>query len=1020
MNSGMIAENIFSAIDVIVDKKLREAKYDSTIIAKIIKVQDSALGRYEVQYQDAKFTALSVGGGAYNEGDLVYILIPTNDLSRDKYILGLGNSNRRITALGDIVTTAQLEAIVKRIEELEKQEIPTVVVDDSLSTSSSNPVQNKVVTNEVNSITNRLTKLENTTPSIDLTDYYTKSEVDGKIPSLNGYATEDWVEEQISDLGSGDMLKSIYDTDGDGIIDKAKDANALGGVKAESYATQSWVQSQGYKTTDNDTTYSKATENTLGLVRVGFPESGQYYPVELNDGGQMYVHVPWTDNVGEGADGNTTYTIGWDDTNRRLKLTPSLGSAQYQNIKYATNAGDAERATQASTALKLDVSAGSTAQPVYFSDGIPVATTYKLEKSVPADAQFTDTTYVQATSNTLGLVKIGYTQNNKNYPVQLSDGKMFVNVPWSNTNTTYTLTTKDNNIILQDGQEDTVSTIVAPYADKAGQLEKFPVAGEADGTIDSLGGVYGYHGGVDLSSGYNRAYVHNGIIYYTDKDTDTGATKVTVTGTGNAITAATYNATTRTITLTKGGTYNNYSLPKATSDTLGGVTIGDNISISEGSISLTKTNVTNALGYDPANSSTVQGNINQLAQQISQIGGIAETANTNANSALAVAEQAKNTATDAKTQSSSNLTSIGKLADRISAVENAGYLTIASASSTYLTKTTFNDFKTQYDALATTVGTHNTKIATLESNDSTFSNELKKLNNTVTSHSTAISQKADQSMLNSYLTIDTANDTLLTKNEAVNTYATIAGLQEYYQPKLSAGTGVQITNNTIAIKQPSGADLGGVRTTSKETSSTGYSPCPIINGYIYYQDTNTHHTAQLYATTATGNAHAETTNGNTYLRLQEDGVNRNSIGIHGTGRTAVSSNADGIITINTPEYSNATTSVAGLMSANDKIKLDNLSNPDLSNYISFDNLKGGNTTFFSGSANSIITSATSQIYPVAGDQNGVLAVYVPWTNTTYSNATSSSSGLMSSSDKKKLDGLTMSCSNGVLSITYTN
>ncbi len=49
-----------------------------------------------------------------------------------------------------------------------------------------------------------------------------------------------------------------------------------------------------------------------------------------------------------------------------------------------------------------------------------------------------DTTYAQATSTVLGLVKIGYTASGKNYPVVLdADGKMYVNVPW--TDTLYTL-----------------------------------------------------------------------------------------------------------------------------------------------------------------------------------------------------------------------------------------------------------------------------------------------------------------------------------------------------------------------------------------------------------------------------------------------------------------------------------------------------------------------------------------------------------------------------------------------------
>lgn len=55
-----------------------------------------------------------------------------------------------------------------------------------------------------------------------------------------------------------------------------------------------------------------------------------------------------------------------------------------------------------------------------------------------------NTTYNEATADTLGLVKIGYASNGKNYAVLLANGKMYVNVPWTDSNTTYTQATSDN------------------------------------------------------------------------------------------------------------------------------------------------------------------------------------------------------------------------------------------------------------------------------------------------------------------------------------------------------------------------------------------------------------------------------------------------------------------------------------------------------------------------------------------------------------------------------------------------
>lgn len=56
-------------------------------------------------------------------------------------------------------------------------------------------------------------------------------------------------------------------------------------------------------------------------------------------------------------------------------------------------AGSSSAGGSATSAVKLDSSAGSSTQPIYFSSGKPTACSYTLGKSVPSDAVFTDTVY---------------------------------------------------------------------------------------------------------------------------------------------------------------------------------------------------------------------------------------------------------------------------------------------------------------------------------------------------------------------------------------------------------------------------------------------------------------------------------------------------------------------------------------------------------------------------------------------------------------------------------------------------
>lgn len=84
----------------------------------------------------------------------------------------------------------------------------------------------------------------------------------------------------------------------------------------------------------------------------------------------------------------------------------------------------------------------------------------------------TNTTYSQATSSTLGLVKIGATGlASKNYAVQLnSSGQMYVAVPWTDTNTTYSAATSSTYGLVKIGATGLAAKNYAVQLNSSGQM----------------------------------------------------------------------------------------------------------------------------------------------------------------------------------------------------------------------------------------------------------------------------------------------------------------------------------------------------------------------------------------------------------------------------------------------------------------------------------------------------------------------------------------------------------------------
>lgn len=218
-------------------------------------------------------------------------------------------------------------------------------------------------------------------------------------------------------------------------------ATVLGGIKVgyttsgKNYKVQLDSSGNAYVNvpwTDNNTTYNEATADTLGLVKIGYASNGKNYAVLLANG-KMYVNVPWTDN-------NTTYSqatsdnlglvkIGYSANGKNYPVALDGNGKMYVNVPWTdtnttyTNMGAASASASGKAGLVPAPAAGAQAKYLR-GDG-----TWQTPPN---------TTYAKANTTTLGLVMIGYSENGKNYPVELdSSGKMYVNVPWTDTNTTY-------------------------------------------------------------------------------------------------------------------------------------------------------------------------------------------------------------------------------------------------------------------------------------------------------------------------------------------------------------------------------------------------------------------------------------------------------------------------------------------------------------------------------------------------------------------------------------------------------
>ena len=221
--------------------------------------------------------------------------------------------------------------------------------------------------------------------------YYTEAEMDGK---LAGKSNTGHTHNTIKDIGDGRTLSFAYSKDGLGYESYSWlagwNGNELRPVHKRQFATAGHTHDDRYYTeSEVDAKFSDVAAPAWDSIS-GKPTA--FTPTDHTHDDRYYTEAE-IDQKLQGLP-----TAGHKHTKSDITDFPALGTAAAKNVgdfaaaSHTHNyAGSSSAGGAANSANKLNTNAGSSTQGVYFKDGVPVAMTYTLGKSVPADAKFTDT-----------------------------------------------------------------------------------------------------------------------------------------------------------------------------------------------------------------------------------------------------------------------------------------------------------------------------------------------------------------------------------------------------------------------------------------------------------------------------------------------------------------------------------------------------------------------------------------------------------------------------------------------------
>lgn len=114
-----------------------------------------------------------------------------------------------------------------------------------------------------------------------------------------------------------------------------------------------------------------------------------------------HLYIRGANSKQKTVDSKTVNYSEWDSDWRTI-----LDSGNYSSYTVTKTGGGASGnwGINAASASKLTTNAGSSTQPIYFSNGVPVSCAYTLGKSVPSNAVFTDTNTWRPVENSLTSV----------------------------------------------------------------------------------------------------------------------------------------------------------------------------------------------------------------------------------------------------------------------------------------------------------------------------------------------------------------------------------------------------------------------------------------------------------------------------------------------------------------------------------------------------------------------------------------------------------------------------------------